>query len=95
MKINGSTDAIRPDSTTGKPAAKAGAVPASRVGESPTVRLSGLSSTLAPGETGAEFDASRVAQIKEAIRGGRFEVDTGVVADKLIASVNDLFGRVH
>ena len=65
------------------------------LGDAPTVRLSDVSASLAPGEGQAEFDASKVAQIKDAIREGRFEVNSGVVADKLIENVNQLFGKVH
>jgi negative regulator of flagellin synthesis FlgM len=35
-------------------------------------------------------DATRVDQIKHAITQGRFQVNAGVVADKLIASAQDL-----
>lgn len=37
-------------------------------------------------------DAGKVAQIKQAISEGRFQVNSGVVADKLIQSVRDLIG---
>ena len=95
MKINGSTDSLRPDLATGKPAAKRAATAPAENGEPPTVRLSGLSAALAGGDNSPTFDAAKVAGIKEAIRAGRFEVDSGVVADKLIANVNELFGRTH
>ena len=95
MKINGSTESIRSDLATGKPAAKSAASGVGRAGDAPTVRLSDVSASLAPGEGQAEFDASKVAQIKDAIREGRFEVNSGVVADKLIENVNQLFGKVH
>ena len=35
-------------------------------------------------------DANKVAQIKQAISEGRFQVNSGVVADRLIQSVRDL-----
>jgi negative regulator of flagellin synthesis FlgM len=35
-------------------------------------------------------DAAKVAEIKQAISDGRFQVNPGVVADKLIAGVQDL-----
>jgi negative regulator of flagellin synthesis FlgM len=35
-------------------------------------------------------DAAKVAEIKQAISEGRFQVNSGVVADKLIKSVTDL-----
>jgi negative regulator of flagellin synthesis FlgM len=48
------------------------------------VSLSGLTSSDAP------VDAARVAEIKDAIREGRFKVDSDKIADKLLASVQDL-----
>jgi negative regulator of flagellin synthesis FlgM len=38
----------------------------------------------------ASFDSARVDQIKQAITQGRFQVNAHVVADKLIASAQDL-----
>lgn len=35
-------------------------------------------------------DANKVAEIKQAISDGRFQVNSGVVADRLIQSVRDL-----
>lgn len=38
-------------------------------------------------------DAKKVAEIKQAIRDGKFQVNTGVVADRLIQSVRDLISN--
>lgn len=38
-------------------------------------------------------NASKVAEIRQAISEGRFQVNTGVVADKLIQSVQDLISN--
>ncbi len=38
-------------------------------------------------------DAGKVAEIKEAISEGRFKVNSGVVADKLIETVRELINR--
>lgn len=38
-------------------------------------------------------DANKVAQIKQAISDGRFQVNSGVVADRLIQSVRDLISN--
>jgi negative regulator of flagellin synthesis FlgM len=92
MKVNGSTDPLRLDVATGKPAAKAGNGPRASTESASSVRLS---ASLSAADQSSEFDAARVSQLKDAIRDGRFEVDSGVVADKLIANVNDLFGKVH
>lgn len=92
MKVNGSTDPLRLDLATGKPAAKAGNGTRASSEAASSVRLS---ASLTASDQSSEFDAARVSQLKDAIRDGRFEVDSGVVADKLIANVNDLFGQVH
>jgi negative regulator of flagellin synthesis FlgM len=42
-----------------------------------------------------DFDASKVAEIKAAIREGRFQVNAEVVAGKLLASANELLGPRH
>ena len=95
MKVNGSTDSLRPDLATGKAAAKSATSGTASNGLPPTVRLSGPSASLAAADSSPAFDASKVVSIKEAIRDGRFEVNAGVVADKLIANVYELFGKVH
>ena len=38
-------------------------------------------------------DANKVAEIKQAISDGRFQVNSGVVADRLIQSVRDLISN--
>lgn len=38
-------------------------------------------------------DAGKVAQIKQAISDGRFQVNSGIVADRLIQSVHDLINN--
>jgi len=43
-----------------------------------------------PGAPGGDFDAARVAAIREDIRAGRYQVNPGKIADGLIASVQDL-----
>lgn len=37
-----------------------------------------------------QVDANKVAEIKKAISEGRFQVNSGVVADRLLSSVRDL-----
>jgi negative regulator of flagellin synthesis FlgM len=95
MKVNGSTDGIRVDLPAGKAPARSGGSGAAGASAAPTVRLSGASTSLAASENAPEFDAAKVDQVKQAIRDGRFAVDAGVVADKMIASVSDLFGPLH
>ena len=39
-----------------------------------------------------DFDSARVSQIRADISSGRYRVDTGKIADGLLASVRDLIG---
>lgn len=43
--------------------------------------------------THGDFDAGRVAQIRESIAAGRYQVDTAKIADGLLASVRDLLSN--
>lgn len=45
-----------------------------------------------PSTTG-DFDAARVAEIRESIRAGSYKVDTARIADGLISSVRNLTGK--
>lgn len=54
------------------------------------VRLSGLSARLQSSEEAPSFDAARVAQIKQAIADGKFQINTGAIADRLISSAREL-----
>lgn len=46
-----------------------------------------------PSPAGRRFDAAKVARMAQAIREGRYVVDAGLVADKLIVSAEALLGR--
>jgi negative regulator of flagellin synthesis FlgM len=99
MKVNGSPDAPAALTGGGKSTGKAAAKPAeSSVAPSP-VSLSDLSARLhaleSSGSAEADFDTAKVEKIKQAIRDGKFEVDSSKVADKLISSVHELFGKKH
>lgn len=54
-----------------------------------TVQLRNLTGTT---DTGPTVNAAKVAEIKQAISEGRFQVNAGAVADSLIQSVSDLLG---
>jgi negative regulator of flagellin synthesis FlgM len=43
--------------------------------------------------THADFDAARVARIREEISAGRYQVNTGKIADGLLATVRDLLAE--
>ena len=84
--------AVQPVATEGQPRANT-AKPATgtasskvHLGETATqIRSMEASMASAP-----VMDAAKVAEIKEAISAGRFQVNTGVVADRLIETVQDL-----
>lgn len=54
------------------------------------VRLSDLASQLLATESESPFDAGRVEEIKQAIAEGRFSINAGAIADRLIASAREL-----
>jgi negative regulator of flagellin synthesis FlgM len=58
------------------------------------VELSAAASLLAAEGNTADFDAEKVARIAQAIRDGKFEVDAGAIADKLLANTRELI-RPH
>lgn len=96
MKVN--PDSLRglsaeTDLKTGN--GKGSSAPAATGSAAPTgssIELSSASLGLAQGVDSASFDSARVEQIKSAIAQGKFQVNAGAVADKLIASVQDLLG---
>jgi len=49
-----------------------------------------LSAKLATGDDGQSYDAGRVSEIKQAISEGRFTINAGAIADRLIASAREL-----
>lgn len=54
------------------------------------VQLSPLSAQLSAGADEQSFDAVRVAEIKQAISDGRFTINAGAIADRLIVSARQL-----
>jgi negative regulator of flagellin synthesis FlgM len=72
----------KPDSSTATPA-----TPESGV----NVELSGVSAQIHAQLSGGEvIDSARVAEIKQAIAEGRFQVNPDVVADRLLKTVQEL-----
>ncbi|MDR2164320.1 MAG: flagellar biosynthesis anti-sigma factor FlgM [Zoogloeaceae bacterium] len=60
------------------------------------VELSRLASQLAVSDNNeSPFDAERVAEIKQAISEGKFSINAGVIADRLIASAKELLGSQY
>jgi negative regulator of flagellin synthesis FlgM len=102
LKISQPINTVRP-ATSGTPqaAGQAGsggaATRADNAGNG--VHLSSLANDLrAAGSNGtspAEFDQARVDAITDAIREGKFHVNTGAVADRLIESVQEWLSKAQ
>ncbi|HET7634867.1 MAG TPA: flagellar biosynthesis anti-sigma factor FlgM [Burkholderiales bacterium] len=103
MKINPPIDAVRPaTSGTSHAAGQAGsggtATRTPNAGDG--VHLSSLANDLRTGAgssstSPAEFDQARVDAITNAIREGKFQVNTGAVADRLIESVQEWLSKAQ
>ena len=101
MKITRTTEPTRAErtqpSTTGGAARSTGAATQSTPSSSgASVQLSGQSTRLSQLETQfpqSSFDAAKVSEIRSAIADGRYQVNAGAVADKLLASAAQLAGR--
>ncbi|MBK6980923.1 MAG: flagellar biosynthesis anti-sigma factor FlgM [Betaproteobacteria bacterium] len=92
MKIHRTGDMPSPEPAG--PEAAARKRPEAQAPAGDSVRLSGASRELAEAsQAGSAFDPQKVEAVKAAIANGSFRVDTGKVADALIASVADLLGR--
>lgn len=76
------------------PGAKSGDSAPSTATSSTSVNIGTTSAQLRSMESGVvstpTINASKVAEIKQAISEGRFKVNSGVIADSLIRSVTDL-----
>ena len=54
------------------------------------VRLSGAAAQLFATDNEQTFDTARVSEIKQAIAEGRFTINAGAIADRLISSAREL-----
>ena len=54
------------------------------------VQLSALAAQLSASDDEQAFDAVRVSEIKQAISEGRFTINSGAIAERLIASAREL-----
>ncbi len=75
-------------------AATPAAAPGASVEASAKVALSPTVAQLAVSSQEGVFDAEKVQRISEAIRDGKFTVNAGAIADKLIANAQELLGAV-
>ena len=82
------------EATARNPAAKAGNSPAPSAEQGTSVHLGTSTAQLRSLESSVAsapaVDAKKVAEIKQAISEGRFQVNAGAVADGLIRTVSDL-----
>lgn len=98
MKISSCTTQSLPDGGSTKPDTKrVGRAASAATGGASDVKLSDLSSQLAEMETklaaSDAFDVKKVDAIKLAISEGKFQVNPGAVADKLLLSVREMLGK--
>lgn len=56
------------------------------------VALSSAATNLLSGSS-AEFDADKVSRIAQAISDGKFEINAGAIADRLIANAKEVLGK--
>lgn len=75
-----------------RPAAAGTATKASTPSESATVKLSSTAASLMASTP--EFDAEKVAAIRQAIADGTFKPNAEAIADKLIANAQELLQRM-
>jgi len=96
MKIGNSPEKPKPVTGGTAPvnadAAKTGVAPTGP-DASAQVALSTTASTLLSGSSNAEFDTAKVARISQAITDGKYSINAGVIADKLISNAQELLGK--
>lgn len=94
MKINSAIPSVSSTPDTGRSRGQPAAQPATGSAASERVDISSLSARLqevGAGET--PVNAARVAEIKQAIAEGRFQINPERIADGLLNSVRDMLGR--
>jgi negative regulator of flagellin synthesis FlgM len=86
MKIDQNVTFLKTAAGTPAPARNSAAAPAMAAAEAGQT----LSPTALLPSTNGDFDAAKVAQIRESISAGRYQVNVENIADGLLASVRDL-----
>lgn len=87
MKID---NTLKPTTAPTTPRAKPQAASSNGTGAAADVRLSPLAGQLATSDAEPPVNAARVAEIRQAIAEGRFSIDTGLIADRLISTSREL-----
>lgn len=91
MKIDSSikpSNGVNVSEVRSRPLAKASG--GAQANAASDVQLSGLSAQIQQSSDAPSYDAARVSEIKLAIAEGRFTINTGAIADRLIASAREL-----
>ena len=89
MKINQNVTFLNNGASAPAVAPTRGSAPANAAAAEPPV----VSSHARLPSTTGDFDAARVADIRESIRAGRYQVNTARIADGLLSTVRDLLGK--
>lgn len=96
MKITSQTPVIGNTATAGTSRGPAAAGKSGGAAASERVDISSLSARLQEVGAGeAPFDAQRVAEIKQAIAEGRFQINPERIADGVLSSVREMLGVKH
>lgn len=94
MKINSAIPSIGSAPETGRSRGSAPVAPRPGAGSSERVDISSLSARmLEVGAANAPVNAEKVAEIKQAIAEGRFQINPERIADGLLASVREMLGQ--
>ena len=94
MKINSATPTIGGTPDAGRTRSPNAAQPRPGAASTERVDISSLSARMQEVGAGeAPVNAARVAEIKQAISEGRFQINPERIADGLLASVRDMLGR--
>jgi len=81
--------ALRPSSQT---ATAAPVAPVARIRATDQVDLSAAGARIGMPDGASDFDSAKVDAIRQAIRDGKFSVNAGAIADRLIADATSLLG---
>lgn len=96
MKIGSSADISAATDVSARAASRpvpASDKPVKGIEATDKVELSSLGSQIGASASGpGEFDVEKVEALKQAIRDGRFTVNAGAIADRLIADAREMLG---